>query len=220
MKTNSKTQPPIWMKDALKHLQASDPKFARLIKLIGPCLLPCHRQHYATLVKSIISQQISTKAAESIYGRFCAAIAPARMLPAPVAALSEEEMKAAGLSPQKRGYLRDLTNKVISREVRLNQLHKLTDEEIIAELTLVKGIGIWTAQMFLIFSLNRPNVFPSEDLGVRNALRNVYRLSTSPDKKEALKIAEPWAPFGSVAAWYLWRSLDLPPETWLADPQE
>ncbi len=214
MKTKTKSSTPIWIGEAVAHLKAADPVLSRVIERVGPCELPHHSDRYAALVKSIISQQISTKAADSIHRRLCEAIAPEGLKAPIVAALSEEQMQAVGLSPQKRRYLRDLTEKVVAGTVRLEQLHRRTDDEVIEELTLVKGIGVWTAQMFLIFSLNRPNVFPADDLGIRNALRNVYQLKELPDKKKSHEIAAPWAPYASVAAWYCWRSLDFPVETW------
>ena len=217
MKSITNDAAPPWLVDAVAHLKTADPVLRRVIEKVGPCQLPRHRQRYATLVKSIISQQISTKAADSIHRRLIETIAPDGMEPAIVAALSEEQMQAAGLSPQKRRYLGDLTEKVVAGTVRLAQLHRLNDDEVIKELTQVKGIGVWTAQMFLIFSLNRPNVFPFEDLGIRNALRNIYRLKEPPDKKQAHQIAAPWAPYASIAAWYCWRSLEFPVETWQSE---
>ncbi len=217
MKEKSIVSKQVWIGDAVAHLKAVDPTLRRVIEKVGPCELPHHRDRYATLVRSIISQQISTKAADSIHRRLCEAIAPEGLEAPIIAALSEEQMQAVGLSPQKRRYLRDLTEKVVAGTVRLSQLHRRTDDEVIEELTLVKGIGVWTAQMFLIFSLNRPNVFPADDLGIRNAIRNLYRLKSVPEKKQSHEIAAPWAPYGSVAAWYCWRSLDFPVETWQQD---
>lgn len=214
MKKKTSAATPVWFSEALTHLHASDPVLSRVIAQVGPCLLPRRTRRYAMLVGSIISQQISTKAADAILRRLRGAVAPNELRPELVAALSEETLQAAGLSAQKRRYLRDLTEKVLTGQVRPHRLHHLSDEEVIAELTSVKGIGVWTAQMFLIFALNRPNVFPYDDLGIRNAIRNLYGLKTTPDKKQAHQIFARWAPYATVATWYCWRSLEFPKATW------
>jgi DNA-3-methyladenine glycosylase II len=126
-----------------------------------------------------------------------------------VAALSTQQLRAAGLSPQKTSYLHDLAAKVRDGTVRLDRVHRMSDEEVIAELIQVKGIGVWTAQMFLMFSLGRPDVFPHDDLGIRAALRKLYGLADLPRREESLAIAEPWRPYATIACWYCWRSLDL-----------
>lgn len=161
------------------------------------------------LVRSIISQQISGKAARSIRGRLEGLVAPARMTPERLAGLSIEQLRAVGLSSQKGSYLHDLSAKVASGEVRLNRTGRMADDEVIAELTQVKGIGVWTAQMFLMFSLGRLDVFPHDDLGIKCALKNLYGLDELPDKATSHRIAMPWRPYATIASWYCWRSLEV-----------
>ncbi len=171
------------------------------------------------LVRSIVSQQISMGAARTIYGRLeelAARPLPARrsagkrgIQPAALAALELDELKSVGLSRQKAAYISDLAHKVADGTVPLSHLGRLDDEAVIAELTQVKGIGRWTAQMFLIFSLGRPNVFPVDDLGVRTAIQTLYGFGDLPSKQVCLDIGSRWSPFASIGAWYCWRYLDL-----------
>ncbi|MFN0052814.1 MAG: DNA-3-methyladenine glycosylase family protein [Planctomycetales bacterium] len=195
---------------AQRHLKRSDPVLRAVISAVGPVTLKPHRDRFLMLVRSIISQQISGKAARSIQSRLMALVAPGRMTPAALAALTDGQLSSAGISPQKRGYLRDLADKVASGSVRLARAGRLDDDEIIAELTQVKGIGEWTAQMFLMFSLGRLDVFPHADLGIRSALRNLYKLPVLPDRQTSCRIAQPWSPYATIGSWYCWRSLELP----------
>lgn len=194
---------------AIRHFRKADPILAGVIKQVGPCTLKPQRDRFNMLVRSIISQQISTAAARSIRAKLEALIAPARVSPEVLAQFSVEQLKSAGLSSQKATYLHDLSAKAANGTVRLKIIGRLKDEEVIEELIQVKGIGRWTAQMFLIFSLGRPDVFPPDDLGIKMALRNLYSLSDLPTKAEAHAIAAAWTPHSTFATWYLWRSLDM-----------
>jgi DNA-3-methyladenine glycosylase II len=194
---------------AVRHLRTADPVMRDLMKKAGPFTLKPRRDRFHTLVGSIISQQISGKAADSIHGRLKERVAPDRISAESLLRLSPEELRKVGVSPQKAKYLHDLAERVATGNLRLNTLARLSDEKVIEALIQVKGIGVWTAQMFLIFSLGRLDVFPHDDLGVRVAIRNLYGLSDLPDKVASHRIAAPWRPYASVGAWYCWRSLDL-----------
>jgi DNA-3-methyladenine glycosylase II len=161
------------------------------------------------LVRSIVSQQISGKAARSICGRLEQLLAPGKVTPEALADQPPEALRRVGLSPQKASYLHDLSAKVVSGEVQLRRVGRMSDDEVIAELTQVNGIGVWTAQMFLMFSLGRLDVFPHDDLGIRSALRKLYGLRDLPDKELSHRIAAPWRPFATIASWYCWRSHEV-----------
>jgi DNA-3-methyladenine glycosylase II len=157
-----------------------------------------------------VAQQISGAAARSIWNKMQLA-AGQQTLSAPViAALPDDALRAAGISPQKLNYIRDLTGRVASGELRLASLHRYSDEDVIEELVAVKGIGVWTAQMFLMFSLGRPDVLPHGDLGIQSAIKRLYGLEELPDREVCHQIAQPWRPYATIACWYLWRSGDLP----------
>jgi DNA-3-methyladenine glycosylase II len=193
---------------AIAHLRRRDGVLRGVIQAVGPFRLKLGRDRFQTLVKSIISQQISGKAARSIQKRLVTLVGPGRFTPERLAELSLAELRSAGVSPQKGGYLHDLAVKVASGEVRLARLGRLPDEDVIAQLTRVRGIGVWTAQMFLMFSLGRPDVFPHEDLGIRTALKRLYGLNDLPDCETSHDIARPWRPYATIASWYCWRSLE------------
>lgn len=195
--------------EAVTHLKLRDAILRETIDAVGPCKLPVRRDRFDALVRSIISQQISTAAARTIRGRLVDRIG----VPCPetLLALSDDDFRLVGVSPQKAGYLRHLASLVASGDLPLNRLGRLPDEEIIERLTAVKGVGRWTAQMFLIFSLGRPDILPHDDLGVRNAMRRLYALPEPPTRDTIDRIAEPWRPYASIACWYLWRSLETPP---------
>jgi DNA-3-methyladenine glycosylase II len=194
---------------ALKHLKRSDPVMKKLIRDVGPFTLRPNRNHFRMLMRSIISQQISTKAARSIRLRVEALVKPKTPTAINLVQLSDSTLRSAGLSPQKTRYLRDLCEHVLDGRLRLRSLRNLPDEEVIDELTEVKGIGRWTAQMFLMFSLGRLDILPHDDLGIRSAMRDLYDLDGLPDKEACYKIADPWRPYATVACWYCWRSGDL-----------
>jgi DNA-3-methyladenine glycosylase II len=194
---------------ALSHLQVADPILAEVIREVGTFRLKLERQRFRMLVRSIISQQISTKAARAIRLRLDELVGPGPLTPERILQFTPDELRAVGLSTQKVGYLLDLTEQVNDGRVALRTIGRKSDEDIIRELTQVRGIGRWTAQMFLIFSLGRLDVFPHDDLGVRAALKRLYALEELPNKNISLQIAEPWRPYASVASWYCWRSGDL-----------
>jgi DNA-3-methyladenine glycosylase II len=195
---------------AVNHLKKSDPVLARVIAEIGPCRFEARNfgTHFDALCRSIISQQLSTKAASTIHGRFLDLFTDGNPSPDALLAIPEEKLRAVGLSRQKSAYLRDLAEKVHTGALPLDHLDTLGDTEIIEYLVQVKGIGVWTAQMFLMFRLGRPDVLPDLDLGIRNAIKKAYRVRGIPTPKRIAKIGEPWRPYASIACWYLWRSLD------------
>ncbi|MBI4663562.1 MAG: DNA-3-methyladenine glycosylase 2 family protein [Verrucomicrobia bacterium] len=201
--------PPAQIECGLRHLRAADPIMSELIERVGPFRLRVQRNRFQSLVRSIIAQQISGHAARSIHRRLQRHLAPRRVTPENLARLTPVQMRSAGLSPQKAAYLRDLSQKILDGQVQLTKLARRPDEEVITELVRVKGIGLWTAQMFLIFCLGRLNVFPHQDLGVRAALRNLYGLAELPDRETSHEIAQPWRPFATLGSWYCWRSLEL-----------
>jgi DNA-3-methyladenine glycosylase II len=193
--------------DATYHLRKRDRVLRKVIDRVGPCRLRPRRDRFATLVHSIVAQQVSGKAAKAIFGRLQDRVNH-QVTPDALAQLDLQELRSLGLSRQKAGYLLDLAEKTRNGLVRFTRFGRMTDEAIIDELTQVKGIGRWTAQMLLIFSLGRQDVLPVDDFGIRSAVRNLYGLADLPKKQETHEIAEPWRPYASVASWYLWRSLD------------
>lgn len=197
------------IKAGLKHLLTADSVMRRLIGAVGPFQIRLDRDRFRSLVRSIISQQISGSAARAIHERLRLLVQPEKISAESLIRLSPAQFRSAGISPQKTGYLLDLANKVLGGRVKLKKLARVPDDEIIRELVQVKGIGVWTAQMFLIFSVGRMDVFPHDDLGIRVALRHLYRLRDMPDKAVSHRIAEPWRPFATMASWYCWRSLEL-----------
>ena len=194
---------------ARRHLRAADPVMKGIIDAVGPFTLSLNRDRFGMLVRSIISQQISGSAANSICRRLRELAGPRGLNAANLARFSIAELRSAGVSPQKAAYITDLVQKANDGIVNLRQIGRLSDECIVEHLTQVKGIGRWTAQMFLIFSLGRLDIFPHDDLGVRPAIRNRYGLTDLPDKQTALAVAAPWRPYATVASWYCWQSLEL-----------
>lgn len=194
---------------ARRLLLRRDPVLAAVIRKHGACGLAAAQRadHFSALVRAITGQQLSTKAAATIYGRL-AALMPQGVTPEALSALTDDQMRASGMSRQKIAYFRDLSEKALSGVVRLDRLDSMTDEEVIAALTQVKGIGRWSAEMFLMFRLHRPDVLPVDDLGIVNAVKNVYGLRKRPSADRIRRMGEAWRPYRSVASWYLWRSLD------------
>ncbi|HVL82383.1 MAG TPA: DNA-3-methyladenine glycosylase 2 family protein [Actinomycetota bacterium] len=181
-----------------------------VIDAVGPLgLRPGSRgDHFTTLLRAIIGQQLSAKAAETIWGRLVALHADQRRLrPEDVLAMDEAQMRAVGMSAAKTASAKDLARRVADGSLRLDRMSRLDDDAVIAQLIAVRGIGRWTAEMFLMFKLGRPDVWPVTDLGIRNAVRRVYGIEPTP--AAMAEIAEPWRPHRSAASWYLWRSLDL-----------
>jgi DNA-3-methyladenine glycosylase II len=207
------TLSPETYRKAQRHLARRDAVLKRLIARVGPCTLWFEPDGFAALARSIIAQQISTKAAASIRARLEQTLAPRRLSAAGILAASDEALRGAGLSAAKARSLRDLAEKVRDGTVPLKRLHTLPDEEVIARLVPVRGIGRWTAQMFLIFSLGRLDVLPVADLGLRVGVQRQYGLSEPPPPATLEELARPWQPYRSVATWYLWRSLGFVPQS-------
>ena len=182
----------------------------RVIQTVGPCTLKLKRDRFGMLARSILSQQISGHAARAIQGRLEGAMPEGRMTADGLASLSDQSYRAAGVSGQKAKYLQSLATLTLDGTVRLTRLGRMSDEDIIADLTRIKGIGVWTVQMFLMSSLGRPDVLPYDDLGVKQAIRNLHGLEQLPGKIECLELAKPWSPYATIASWYCWRSLEFP----------
>lgn len=185
----------------------------RILKSVGPFEAKTKRDRFGTLVNSIISQQISVAAASTIRGRLLEAAGDGKRIPkiTPESLLTfdVDSLREIGVSRQKTSYVLDLADKVNSGTIELDRIHRKDDEAVIELLTQVKGIGIWTAQMFLMFSLGRLDVFPVDDLGIKNAIRNQYEFDAVPGKDEMEALAVNWRPYATIACWYLWQSLEL-----------
>jgi 3-methyladenine DNA glycosylase/8-oxoguanine DNA glycosylase len=195
---------------ARKHLMKADPKLGLIIKRVGPCQLHAvaPRDAFEALCMSIASQQLSVKAAATIFGRFCDLFPPNRKpTPDRVMTLSDDQIRAVGFSRPKAAFIKDLAARVLDGRLDLKGLKKHPDDEVMRQLVAVKGIGRWTAEIFLMFRLGRPDIFPADDLGLMNAVQRAYGLRTRPDAKRLRALAETWRPHRSVAAWYLWQSL-------------
>ncbi len=197
------------IQQAVRHLRRQDPIMKEVIRKAGPFTMRTHRNRFRALVYSILGQQISGKAAAAIRGRLIEHLKPETISPETIGRLTLETLRSLGVSGQKARYLLDLAERVRNGEIQLSRMSRMRDEDVIQALVQVKGIGVWTAQMFLIFSLGRPDVFPHDDLGVRVAIRNLYGLADLPTREVSHKIAASWRPYASVASWYCWRSLEL-----------
>jgi DNA-3-methyladenine glycosylase II len=197
-------------KKAVAQLRDADPVLAAIIARVGPCRLAQRRDgtHFDALVQSIVYQQLSGKAASTILGRFVALYGERGPQPADVAATDDAALRAVGLSRQKTSYLKDLGAKVASGALPLDHIDTLSDDEVIAHLVQVKGIGRWTAQMFLMFRLGRVDVLPELDLGIQTAIHRAYRMRRRTTPKDVQRRGAKWKPFRSIASWYLWRSLE------------
>ena len=195
---------------AIAHLQQADAKLADLIDQVGPCTLePRTGTLLDSLTRAIASQQLSTKAAATIHGRFLALYPDAPPTAAQLLDTDDNTLRSVGLSRPKIRYLKDLAQHIEAGLPELEALAQLSDEEIIKILTQVKGIGQWTVEMLLIFRLQRPNVLPVDDLGIRKGFQRLFDLAALPKKAEMVELAKPWEPYRSIACWYLWRSLEL-----------
>jgi len=196
---------------ALEHLKAVDPVMADVIARVGKCTLEPRAEwtHFDALVRSIVYQQLSGKAAATIHGRVLALIGDGAEAPAKIVATSHDALRAAGLSNQKASYVRNLAEHVLDGSLPVNSLHELTDDEIIAALTQVKGIGRWSAQMFLMFRLGRPDVLPDLDLGIQKGIQKAYRMRKLPTPKQVLSRGAKWAPYRTIGSWYMWRILEV-----------
>ena len=193
--------------DAIQYLRKVDSNLEKIIKIVGKYSIKIRNDPFQSLVESIIYQQLAGRAANAIYNRFIEyydnhQVTPTGILNSPI-----DNLKKVGLSNRKIEYLKDLASHVYDGRINLQELSKMNDEEIINKLINVKGIGRWTSEMFLIFSLGRQDVLPVTDLGVRKAMEKVYSLSELPKPHTMIEIAEPWRPYRSIATWYLWKSL-------------
>lgn len=196
------------MRKAILHLKKSDPVMRVIIEKIGPCKMRFGEPVFESLAEAIVYQQLNGKAAATIYKRF-AAIAGDPLTPAGILKLTTEQMRSVGLSKQKTSYLFDMAQRAHSGELDFSRLSEMSDEEVIEHLTQVKGVGVWTAHMFLMFTLRRPNILPTGDYGVRVAMKKAYNKRKLPKPELMEKIAKPWEPYRSIASWYLWQSLDI-----------
>lgn len=196
-----------WLEAATAYLTSADPKLAQLVASIGPCTLTLEQDYFLALVDAIISQQISIKAAAKILERVKALCGSDPVLrPEHLVALPDATLREAGCSRAKALYLHDLSARLVSGSLDLQSLAAFPDEEVITQLVAVKGIGRWTAEMFLIFSLGRPDVWPVDDLGIVIAAQGLYQLPDRPKRRTMLAMGEPWRPFRTLASWYLWQS--------------
>lgn len=199
-----------WSK-ARRHLSRVDPVMKQIIRRVGPCTLAPRRDYFVKLCQSIYNQQISTVVARVLFKRFRDRFANRRPTPKAVLeflAEDDEVIRSVGLSRQKRLYLHDLATHFVNGHVKTRRFATMEDEAIIEALTPIKGIGRWTVEMFLIFCLNRPDVWPIDDLGVRKGVQVAYGLAEIPAKAAMIEMGERWRPYRTVASWYLWRSLD------------
>ncbi|MBU2445346.1 MAG: DNA-3-methyladenine glycosylase [Bacteroidetes bacterium] len=197
---------------AIKHLSKNDVRLREVIAQAGECTIKPHKKYFELLVASIVGQQLSMYAARAIFERFKNHFAP-KMFPSTsdIINTSTEDLRKLGLSYAKIRCLKDLCEKIESKVIHLNKFQKMPDDEIINELIKVKGIGVWTVQMFLIFSLGRLNVLPLNDLGIKKGIKNIYSLRKLPEEEKIIKISRKnnWSPYNSVASWYVWRSLEI-----------
>jgi len=196
------------MRKAVNHLKKCDPVLRAIMERVGPFRMEFSPAEFTSLAEAIVYQQLNGKAAATIWKRF-AALAGEPITPEGLLKLSDEQLRGVGLSKQKSAYLKDLAAKTAAGMLDFSRLHELPDDEVIKHLTQVKGIGVWTAHMFLMFSLRRPNVLPTGDYGVQMAVKKHYRKRKLPKPKDMEKIARAWEPYRSVACWYMWRSLDI-----------
>jgi DNA-3-methyladenine glycosylase II len=194
---------------ALKHLKKVDPVLGKVIRTHGPCNLAPRKDVFFALCQSIISQQISTKAANTVTARFVT-LFPRKKPTAPLlAAMTPEILKPIGFGPQKAGYMLGMARQVASGELNLKTLNKLSDEQVYERLTAIHGIGRWTAEMLLMFVLGRPDILPADDLGIQAGVQRIDNLKARPTAKHVLARGEIWRPYRTIASWYLWRSHDI-----------
>ncbi len=193
---------------AATHLSSCDPVLAEIIQRVGEPEIAHRPATFWALARSIVFQQLNGKAAKTIFDRL-EAVAGGELTAESLLALSDDQLRSVGLSKQKASYVRDLAQRTASGELDFDSLPQMSDEEVIEHLTRIKGVGVWTAQMFLMFALRRPDVMPTLDYGIRAAMKRAYRMRKMPTPKRMLKIAENWRPYRTIACWYLWRSVDV-----------
>jgi DNA-3-methyladenine glycosylase II len=196
------------MRKATNHLKKSDPILAAIIEQVGPCRMEYSPPEFHSLAEAIVYQQLNGKAAVTIFKRF-AALAGEPLTPEGILKLTDTQLRSVGLSKQKSSYLKDMAGRAARGELDFSRLPEMSDDEVIKHLTQVKGVGVWTAHMFLMFTLRRPNVLPTGDYGIQMAIKKHYKKRKIPKPEVMAKIAKSWEPYRSVACWYLWRSLDI-----------
>jgi DNA-3-methyladenine glycosylase II len=196
---------------AIGHLKAVDPVLAGVIDTVGKCTLVPRAEgtHFDAVVRSIVYQQLSGKAAATIHKRVLDLLDEKNPKPVQLMKMPDAKLRAAGLSGQKTRYVKGVAEMVHSGQLEIERLHDLSDDEIIAALTSIKGVGLWTAQMFLIFRLGRPDILPAGDLGIQKGVQTAYRMRKLPKPDKVLKMGRKWAPYRTVGAWYMWRLLDV-----------
>ena len=196
------------MRKAIHHLKKSDPVLSAIIERVGACRMEFSPPEFHSLAEAIVYQQLNGKAAVTIFNRF-AALAGDPVMPEGILKLTDAQLRSAGLSKQKSSYLKDMAQRAARGDLDFSRLPEMNDEEVIKHLTQVKGVGVWTAHMFLMFTLKRPNVLPTGDYGIQMAMKKHYKKRKMPKPAQMEKIARSWDPYRSVACWYLWRSLDI-----------
>lgn len=196
------------MRKATNYLKKADPVLAAIIAKVGSFRMEFGPPEFHSLAEAIVYQQLNGKAAVTIFKRF-AALAGEPVKPEGILRLTDAQLRSVGLSKQKSSYLKDMAGRATRGELDFSRLPAMTDDEVIKHLTQVKGVGVWTAQMFLMFTLKRPNVLPTGDYGIQMAIRKHYKKRKMPRPEVMTKIAKSWEPYRSVACWYLWRSLDI-----------
>jgi DNA-3-methyladenine glycosylase II len=196
------------MRKAINHLKKSDPVLSAIIERVGACRMEFGPPEFHSLAEAIVYQQLNGKAAVTIFKRF-ATLAGDPVTPEGILKLTDAELRSVGLSKQKSSYLKDMAQRASRGELDFSRLPEMSDDDVIKHLTQVKGVGVWTAQMFLMFTLRRPNVLPTGDYGIQLAIKKYYKKRKIPKPEQMEKIAKAWEPYRSVACWYLWRSLDI-----------
>jgi DNA-3-methyladenine glycosylase II len=196
------------MRKAINHLKKSDPVLSAIIERVGACRMEFGPPEFHSLAEAIVYQQLNGKAAVTIFKRF-ATLAGDPVTPEGILKLTDAELRSVGLSKQKSSYLKDMAQRASRGELDFSRLPEMSDDDVIKHLTQVKGVGVWTAHMFLMFTLRRPNVLPTGDYGIQLAIKKYYKKRKMPKPEQMEKIAKAWEPYRSVACWYLWRSLDI-----------
>lgn len=202
------------LRQAEVYLSKADGELAPIIKQSGPCRIKPHSDHYGELVSGIVGQQLSTKAAATIWKRVLDLFGGQMPTPQQLIAMDADKIRACGVSYPKIGYMKDLAAHILDKRLDLAHISTMPNEQLIEQLTAVKGIGDWSAHMFMMFGLGRLDILPVGDLGIRKAMMRLYKLKEMPDPAMCAKIANRnrWHPYESVACWYLWQSLDNPPK--------
>jgi DNA-3-methyladenine glycosylase II len=196
------------MRSAVRYLKKADPILAAIIEQVGPCRMQYGPPEFHSLAEAIVYQQLNGKAAVTIFKRFTD-LTGDPVTPQGILKLTDAQLRAVGLSKQKSSYLKDMAEKASRGDLDFSRLPEMTDDEVIQHLTQVKGVGVWTAHMFLMFTLRRPDILPTGDYGIQVAMKKHYKKRKLPKPEQMMKIARQWEPYRSIACWYLWKSLDV-----------